>query len=136
MDIEELRARAMVSMPNKKRKRKQPSPHPLSSGKFISTNNLFDRNGTELQVSSALSVPLCGRKENDVFLSSLQDLHPSIRSPAAEEKDDNLVIRFSDGDSDSEGEEESKRVDRSEKDGSSRENTSGTSASQSLAASS
>ena len=69
-------------------------------------------------------------------MSSLQDLHPSIRSPAAEEKDDNLVIRFSDGDSDSEGEEESKRVDRSEKDGSSRENTSGTSASQSLAASS
>lgn len=136
MDIEELRARAMASMPNKKRKRKPPPPHPISSGKFISTNNLFDRNGTQLQVSSALSVPLCGRKENDVFLSSLQDLHPAIRSPAAEEKDDNLVIRFSDGDSDSEGEEQSWRVDRSEKDGSSRENTSGTSASQSLAASS
>ena len=57
MDIEELRARAMASMPNKKRKRKQPPLHPLSSWKFISTNNLFDRNGTELQVSSALSVP-------------------------------------------------------------------------------
>ena len=102
MDIEELRARAMASMPNKKRKRKQ--SHPLSSGKFISTNNLFDRNGTKLQVSSALSVPLCGCKENDVFLSILQDLHPSIKSPVAEEKDDNLVIRFSDGYSDSEGE--------------------------------
>ena len=111
MDIEELRARAMASMSNKKRKRKQPPLHPLSSWKFISTNNLFDRNGTQLQVSSALSVPLCGHKENDVFLSSLQDLHPSIRSPAAEEKDDNLVIRFSDGNSDSEGEEQSWRVD-------------------------
>ena len=55
----------------------------------------------------------------------MQDLHPAIRSPAAEEKDDNLVIRFSDGDNDSEGEEQSWRVDRSEKDGSSRENTSG-----------
>ena len=105
MDIEELRERAMDSMPNKKRKRKQLSLHPLSSGKFISTNNLFDRNGTQLQVSSALSVPLCGCKENDVFLSNLQDLHPSIRSPAAKQKDHNLVIRFSDGDSDSEGEE-------------------------------
>lgn len=136
MDIEELRARAMASMPNKKRKRKQTPRHPHSSGKFISTNNLFDTNGTQLQVSSAVSVPLCGRKEKDVFLSSLQDLHPATRSPAAEEKDDNLVIRFSDGDSDSEGEEQSWRVDRSEKDGSSRENTSGTSASQSLAASS
>ena len=105
MEIEELRARAMASMPNKKRKRKQPPLHPLSSGKFISTNYLFNRNGIELQISSALSVPLCGCKENDVFLSTLQDLHPSIRSPAAEEKDDNLVIRFSDGDSDNEGEE-------------------------------
>ena len=127
MDIEELRARAMAFMPNKKRKRKQSPPHQLSSGKFISTNNLFNRNGTKIQVSSALSVPLCGRKENDVFLSSLQDLHTSIRSPAAEEKDDSLVIRFSDGDSDGEGEEQSWRVDQSEKDGSSRENTSGTS---------
>ena len=54
-------------------------------------------------------------------ISSLQDLHPAIRSLAAEEKDDNLVIRFSDGDSDSEGEEQSWRVDRSEKYGSSRE---------------
>ena len=126
----------MASMPNKKRKRKQPPPHPLSSGKFISTNNLFKKNGIEIQVSSALSVPLCGRKENDVFLSSSQDLHPSIRYLAAEEKDDNLVIRFSDGDSDSEGEEQSWRVDRSEKDVSSRENTSGTSAIQSLVASS
>ena len=97
---------------------------------------MFEKNGTQLQVSSAQSVPLCGRKENDVFLSSLQDLHPSIRSPVVENKDDNLVIRFSDGDSDSEGEEQSWRVDRSEKDGSSRENTSGTSASQSLVASS
>ena len=72
MDIEEIRARAMDSMPNKKRKRKQHPLHPLSYGKFISTNNLFDINGIELQVSSALSVPLCGRKENDVFLSNLQ----------------------------------------------------------------
>ena len=118
MDIQELRERAMDSIPNKKRKRKQPSPHPLSSRKFISTNNLFDKNGTQLQVSSALSVPLCGHKENDVFLSSLQDLHPAIRSTTVEEKDDNLVIKFSNGDNDSEGEEQSWRVDRSEKDGS------------------
>lgn len=136
MDIEELRARAMASMPNKKKKRKQQAPRPLSSGKFLSTNNLLDTNGTQVQVSGALSVPLCGRKEKDVFLSSLQDLHPAARSPAAEEKDDNLVIRFSDGDSDSEGQEQSWKVDQREKDGSSRENTSGTSASQSLAASS
>ena len=127
MDIEELRARAIASMPNKKRKRKQSPLHPLSSWKFISTNNFFDRNGTQVQVSSAQSVPLCGCKENDVFLSILQDLHPAIRSPIVEEKDDNLVIRFSDGDSDREGEEQSWRVDRSEEDGSSRENTSGTS---------
>ena len=38
-------------------------------------------------------------------ISSLQDLDLAIRSPAVEEKDDNLVIRLSDGDSDSEGEE-------------------------------
>ena len=38
-------------------------------------------------------------------ISSLQDLHPAIISPAAKEKDDNLVIRFFDGYSDSEGEE-------------------------------
>lgn len=137
MDIEELRAKAMASMPNKKKKRKpQALLHPLSSGKFRSTNNLLDTNVTQLQVSSALSVPLCGRKEKDVFLSSLQDIHPAARSPAAEEKDDNLVIRFSDGDTDSEGEEQIRKVDQREKDGSSRENTSGNSASQSLAASS
>lgn len=136
MDIEELRAKAMASMPNKKKKRKQQALHLLSSGKFHSPNNLLDTNATQLQVSSALSVPLCGRNEKDVFLSSLQDLHPAGRSPAAEEKDDNLVIRFSDGDSDSEGEEQSRKVDKREKDGSSRENTSGNSASQSLAASS
>ena len=46
------------------------------------------------------------------------------------------MIRFSNGDSDSEGEEKIWRVDRSEKDGSLGENTSGTSTSQSLAASS
>ena len=66
MDIEELRARAMASMPTKKRKRKKPPLHLLSSWKFISTNNLFDRNGTQLKVSSAQSVPLCVRKEIDV----------------------------------------------------------------------
>ena len=35
----------MASMPNKKRKRKQPLLHALSSWKFISTNNLFNSMG-------------------------------------------------------------------------------------------
>ncbi|XP_057823872.2 uncharacterized protein LOC131036087 isoform X2 [Cryptomeria japonica] len=108
MDIEELRRKAMASMPHKKKKQQQ---HQASSdpqpGKSPASN-LFDTNVVQTPVISCAPSPASvsgSHKERDALLSSLQDLHQSARSSSAEERDDNLVIRFSDGESDSDAEE-------------------------------
>ncbi|KAH9302438.1 hypothetical protein KI387_014021 [Taxus chinensis] len=147
MDIDELRRRAMDSMPHKKKQQQPPQvqPQKVSSdpqpGKSPA-NSWLDASVIQTPViSCAPSAPSApsfsgSRKERDVFLSTFQELHPRSISPAAEGKDDNLVIRFSDGESDSDAEENNLKMDERHGDVSFRANILGPSANHSPAASS